>query len=77
MGYDLPRHYCSGYVGMEACCYSPGRGAASTLRSVWSILQPLPPAFEFAGSSTMDQVGLMNLDPLRCLNNRAMKICMI
>ena len=77
MGYGLPRRHCFGYVGEEACYYSLERGAASTPCFVWSILQHLLPAFEFAGSSTLVQVGLMNLDPLRHLNGRAMKICMI
>nr|POE91822.1 hypothetical protein CFP56_65367 [Quercus suber] len=29
-----------------------------------------------ARSSALDQVGLLNLDPLRCLNGKAMKICL-
>ena len=77
MGYDLPRCHCFGYDGDKASCYFIERGATSTPHSVWSILQHLLPAFEFAGSSALDQVGLMNLDPLLRLNGRAMKICMI
>ena len=77
MGYGLPCRRCSGYIGKEARYYSFERGATSTPRSVWLILQHLLPAFEFAGSSTLVQVGLMNLDPLRHLNGRATKFCMI
>ena len=77
MGYGLPHRHCFGYIGEEACYYSLERGAATTPHFVWSILQHLLPAFEFAGSSALVQVGLMNLDPLRHLNGRAMKICMI
>ena len=77
MGYDLPRCHCVGYVGDESSCYSIEKGTALTPRSVWSILQHLLPTFEFARSSALDQVGLMNLDPLLCLNGRAMEICMI
>ena len=77
MGYDLPRCYCVGYIGNKASCYSIERGTALTPCSIWSILQHLLPAFEFAGSSALDQVGLMNLDPLLRLNGRAMEICMI
>ena len=77
MGYNLPHRRCSGYVGEDAHYYSPERGATSTFHSVWSILQHLPLAFEFAESFALDQVGLMNLDQLCHLNGRAMKIYMI
>ena len=77
MGYGLPRRRCSGYIGKEARYYSFERGATSTSCSVWLILQHLLPAFEFAGSSALVQVGLMTLDPLRHLNGRATKFCMI
>ena len=77
MGYNLPHCRCSGYVGEDARCYSLERGATSTLHPVWSILQHLLLVFEFARSFALDQVGLMNLDPLRRLNGRAMKIYMI
>ena len=77
MGYDLPCHRCSSYIGKEARYNSPERGNASTPRFVWSILQHLLPAFEFAGSFALDQMGLMNLGPLGRLNGRATKICMI
>ena len=77
MGYNLPHRRCSSYVGEDAHYYSPERGVASTLHSVWSILQHLLLAFEFVGSFALDQVGLMNLDPLHHLNGRAIKIYMI
>ena len=77
MGYDLSCRCCSGYIGEEAYCYSLERGVALTLHFVWSILQQLLPAFEFVGSSALDQMGLRNLDPLRCLNNKVMKTYMI
>ena len=60
-----------------AYCYSHGRGDTLTPYSAWSILQHFLPVFESIGSFALDQVGLMNLDPLRSLNGRATKICMI
>ena len=77
VGYDLPHRHYSSYIGKEAHCYSHERDTASTPHFVRPILQHSLPAFEFAGSSALDQVRLMNLDPLRHLNGRAMKICMI
>ena len=41
------------------------------------ILQHLLLVFEFVGSFALDQVGLLNLDPLHCLNSRVTKIYMI
>ena len=77
MGYDLSRCHCFVYVGKEARCYSPKKGAASTPCFVFSILQHLLQAFELARSFALDQVELMNLEPLRRLHGKASKISMI
>nr|POE91287.1 udp-glycosyltransferase 74e1 [Quercus suber] len=71
-----PRHrHCFDDVGEDlAYCYSHGRGVASIPHFAWSILQHSLLVFESTGSFALDQVGLLNLDPLRCLNGKATKI---
>ena len=51
--------------------------ASSTPHYAWSILQHLLLVSESTWSFALDQVGPLNLDPLRRLNRRAAKICMI
>ena len=77
MGYDLSHCHCFVYVGEEACCYSLEKGAASTPHSIFSVLQHLLTVFEFARSFALDQVELMNLEPLHHLLGKALKIGMI